>query len=454
VAGIYTEVSEHYNTETRIGVLLNDDVETYASLIAILLLGKTYIPIHPHHPAERINQVIKQSGLRLILSGKEQQLYDNVRYFDVSSLTADPVSLSAPTISIKDDNAYILFTSGSTGIPKGVPITYFNLDSFIDAFISLGYEMSEEDRFLQMFDLTFDLSVMSYLAPLCIGACVYTVSDSGVKFTNIYGVLEQYEISFALMVPSILSHLRPYFNEIALPALKYCLFCGEALYSEIISEWLSCIPNATVENVYGPTEATIFCLTYNIKSKEEIVDWNGIVAIGKPMKNMEAIVIDDNFQIVADGSQGELCLFGSQLTQGYLNAEKTKEAFFILNDKRYYRTGDISYVNNEGNFIYCGRVDNQVKVQGFRIELSEIEFHLRKLTGFSNVVAFAVTTATGLSQIEAVFDTTIQETGEIIEALKTKLPSYMIPSKMHFISPFPLNTNGKTDRKELKKLIN
>jgi amino acid adenylation domain-containing protein len=454
VSSIQQKINENCPSEQNIGIIIKDDLETYASILAIFLLGKTYIPIHPTYPIERATQIIEQAGIRYLLSETGSNNYPSVA---VIATAADAqgtnTSAALKPFSIEKTNAYILFTSGSTGVPKGVPITYYNLDSFVNAFHALGYQNDHTDRFLQMFELTFDLSVMSYLIPLCTGACVYTIPDTGMKFTNIYNVLTAHKITFALMVPSVLANLRPYFEEIDLPDMRYSLFCGEALYKDVLVEWMRCVPNAVVENVYGPTEATIFCLTYKIPGAAHISDYNGIVTIGTPMQGMEAIVVDDAYHPLPDGEKGELCLYGSQLTPGYLNAEKTREAFFELDGKRYYRTGDIAFRNEDGNFIYCGRVDHQVKIQGFRVELSEIEFHLRAITGSSNVVALAMNSSNGLTQINVVFEGTHNDTTEIIEILKTKVPPYMIPAQVHFVATFPLNTSGKTDRKALQKLI-
>ena len=454
VSSVQLKINENCGNEQNIGIVVHDDIETYASILAIFISGKTYIPIHPGYPAERAGQIFEQAGIKYLLAKTITDTYSGVTTIATGEESPENTGkLSTSSFSLDKTNAYILFTSGSTGVPKGVPITYFNLDSFVNAFDALGYKTDHNDRFLQMFELTFDLSVMSYLIPLCKGACVYTIPDSGMKFTNIYSVLTTHKITFALMVPSVLANLRPYFEEIDLPDMRYSLFCGEALYKDVVAEWMRCVPNAVVENVYGPTEATIFCLTYRITDVHNISEYNGIVTIGTPMQDMEAIVVNDSYKQLPEGEKGELCLYGNQLTPGYLNADKTREAFFELDGKRYYRTGDIAFKNEDGNFIYCGRVDHQVKIQGFRIELSEIEFHLRAITGSSNVVALAMNAPNGMMQISVVFEGAENDPEPVLETLKTKVPPYMIPAAVHFVATFPLNTSGKTDRKALQKMI-
>ncbi|MCL5029598.1 MAG: AMP-binding protein [Bacteroidetes bacterium] len=452
------------DSEKLIGILTNDDIETYCSVFGILYAGKGFVPINPNHPFERNISVIKQSGLKVILASNGNNSFqkfaakENIKLISTKKLPPASINLEVPIID-ENNIAYVLFTSGSTGIPKGVQLTMKNLKEFVNNFFKLGYKIDKSDRFLQMFEMTFDLSIICYVIPLCIGACVYTVPGDGIKFSSIYCVLEEEKITFALMVPSILSYLKPYFNEIKLNELKYSLFCGEALYSDLVKDWLDCVQNAEVQNVYGPTEATIFCLTYPIpKDKTKIKSFNGIVSIGKPMDNMESIIIDEGNKIITDNEKGELSLSGNQLTNGYLNNPvKNKESFFIFNEnstaKRFYRTGDISFIDNDGDFMYCGRKDNQIKIQGFRIELGEIEHHARNFTKVTKVFAVPVEKSTGGLQIYLFIENYSGNINEITEYLKTKIPQYMMPSKITSISDFPLNSNGKIDRKSLIKIV-
>ncbi len=452
VACIQQTLINHSVSPSRIGIVLSDTVDTYAAIVAILLLGKTYVPLHPSHPAERIQQIVSQADLDIALTSSALSNLENITCVDMSSLIADGNSPIISKGDFSNSYAYILFTSGSTGIPKGTPITYGNLDSFATGFYAIGYQLTPQDRCLQMFDLTFDLSVVSYLMPLCAGACVYTLPDKGMKFTNVYSVLEEHTITFALMVPSILSFLRQYFSEIHLPQLRYSLFCGEALSADLVTEWQKCVPNATIDNVYGPTEATIFCTWYRIDTTGTVGATNGVVWIGKPMLGVNTVVADDEGNLIPTGEKGELCLSGNQVTKGYLDNEKNKTAFFTLNGEQYYRTGDLVLLHTDGNYIYCGRSDHQVKIQGFRIELAEIEHHARTAFG-CHAVAIVFTNPQGINQIELVLETEATNKSDIASTLKSLMPAYMLPAGIHFVKPLPLNINGKTDRKELAKQI-
>jgi D-alanine--poly(phosphoribitol) ligase subunit 1 len=297
---------------------------------------------------------------------------------------------------------------------------------------------------------------MSYLIPLLKGACVYTIPKDKIKYSYIFELMDEKELTVALMVPSILNYLRPYFSEIYCPKMKSSLFCGEALHKQIVEEWAGCIPNARIDNVYGPTEDTIFCTYYTFKRNAANDSHNGVLSIGKPMLNNMAVVFNDGNNPADVGETGELCLAGSQLTPGYFNNPRLNaEQFFTTNykgaDTRFYRTGDLCIQRQNGNIDYVGRKDSQVKIQGFRIELSEIEFHAKKaINGQTALVALAVTNKAGNNEIAIVLESGKIDLGNLKIYMNSKLPSYMVPTQYHFIKPFPLNTNGKIDRRALR----
>ncbi|KZS42071.1 AMP-dependent synthetase [Aquimarina aggregata] len=453
--GIQDHISENDST---VGLITNDDIETYASIIALWLEGKAYVPLNPEFPESRNHTVIKQAEINSILDSSTDKVFDQFKTIQSNTLDIAEINLTPRQIG-PNELAYIFFTSGTTGTPKGVPITFGNLSGFIDAFWDLGYEITNKDRCLQMFELTFDLSVMSYLAPILKGACIYTIPKDEIKYSYIFELMEDHELTFALMVPSILHYLRPYFDEINCPAMKFSLFCGEALPLDVTQEWSQCIPNATIANVYGPTECTIFCTDYTYKRDSENKTYNGVLTIGKDMKNTTTIIVDEDNNEVGIGEKGELCLSGAQLTPGYWkNEEKNKEVFFDKEHEgkkvRFYRTGDLCTVDDQGDILYLGRVDFQAKIQGFRVELSEIEFHAKTVLDKKNSVAVAFINSIHNTEIGLVIESTAFDTKQLIEDLKNRLPQYMIPTQIRFIDSFPLNTNGKTDRKKLKEMFN
>ncbi|WP_106794572.1 amino acid adenylation domain-containing protein [Aquimarina sp. Aq78] len=452
---IHTSVEK---TEVIIGLVTNDDIETYASIIALWMEGKAYVPLNPEFPVNRNHTVIEQAGIKTILDSSIDKVFNDYNTILIKKLPTSEINLCPVDHISGEDLAYIFFTSGTTGTPKGVPITFSNLSGFTEAFWKLDYELTNADRCLQMFELTFDLSVLSYLAPILKGACTYTIPKDEIKYSYIFELMEDYKLTFALMVPSILHYLRPYFDEIDCPDMKYSLFCGEALPLDVTEEWSKCLPNATIANVYGPTECTIFCTDYTYKREETNKTHNGVLTIGKDMFNTTTIIVDGDNNEVKTGEKGELCLSGVQLTSGYWkNEEKNKEAFFFKDyngkETRFYRTGDLCTVDEEGDILYLGRVDFQAKIQGFRVELSEIEFHSKTSLDKMNVVAIAFANNMNTTEIGLVIESQKFETDQLLDELKTKLPQYMIPTQIRFIDSFPLNTNGKTDRKKLKELF-
>lgn len=451
---------------SAVAVVTGDDLATYASLLAIWSTGAAYVPLNVHNPPERNGQVLRESRAKILLTSRppgewSRHLPERLdKVFVINTLESSPDDGELPVPdSAARDLAYIFFTSGSTGKPKGVPITHGNLEAFVDVVTDrLGYDFTPGDRFLQMFEMTFDLSVMSTFVPWCTGGATYVVPEKGISYLNVLDLLAKQEISVALMVPSILPYLQRFFDEICLPDLRLSLFCGEALLHDLVKEWAACIPNGRIENVYGPTEATIFCTTYpwsNDASASEQV--NGIVPIGKPVPGTTVAVVDNDGNLCQDGKKGELCLLGDQVMSGYwCDSEKTSGAFIeidLAGKRRHaYRTGDIAYVNDRGNLVYCGRSDSQVKIDGHRVELGEIEHYARQFIGDSNAAVIVRQDAAGKPNLDLFVATGNLDKEKLESHLRTCLPAYMIPRRVVVLNKLPLNLNGKIDRVALGKL--
>ena len=355
----------------------------------------------------------------------------------------------------EEENAYIIFTSGSTGEPKGVPISRRNLNAFYTAYHRLGWQLDENDRMLQMFELTFDVSIVSFLYPLTLGACIYTVSPEGVKYINVIETLEKYDLTFAAVAPSLLQLLRPYFPEIHLPALRYLVVTAEASDAELLDAFRKCVPNASFINLYGPTEGTIYCTAYRIPVTS-CKHHNGMTAIGRPFEGIDALIMDNDGRPLPTGETGELWISGNQVMGGYWNApEKNGECLVeTANGKVYYKTGDLCRMDADGDIIYCGRKDSQIKIQGFRIELSEIE-HVAKnfFNGECRVVVIPKYDNGNQCELHLVVEKKQLDKQQMEEYLYSRLPYYMIPKHMHCLEQFPLNTSSKTDRKKIQELI-
>ncbi|WP_431157711.1 AMP-binding protein [Winogradskyella poriferorum] len=443
--------------DNKVGLVVNDDIFTYASIFALWMSDMAYVPLHPKFPIERNYEIIEQASIKNVLDSSTDSEFDSNMVINSSNLDSFEVNLNH---IINNDNslAYILFTSGSTGKPKGVQITFKNLDNFVDAFMSTGFKINKNDKCLQCFDLTFDVSVQSFLVPLIHGACIYTVPHNQIKYSYVYGLLDDHELTFGIFAPSMIRMLEPYFDEINLKKLRYCILTAEASPVGLVEKWSHCIPNAKIFNFYGPTEATIYCTSYEYSRTNKNKESNGVLGIGKPFKGIEAIILNEEFQPVPIGEKGEMYVAGNQITMGYwnnpeLNKKVFKEILIDGKKARYYKTGDLCMFDKDNDLLYYGRIDNQVKIQGFRIELGEIEHHSRNSINGKNAIAFTFLGETGANEIAICLEDKNPNKEEILNYLKNKLPHYMVPTKIYHLDSFPLNTSDKVDKKKIIKLV-
>lgn len=445
----------------KVALLTSEKIEDYASILACWFLGYAYVPVNPLMPAERISKIIEDAEIDCVLTATdnaEDKFHELKLGTTVNAIITNNTitgSTAALQFNLPDlqDVAYILFTSGSTGVPKGVPITHANIEAFIDSYNALGIPTDEHDRYLQMFELTFDVSVASYLMPLLTGACVYPVSSKGIKYLNVIKILKKHKVTIATIVPSIIKYLKPYFDEITLPCIKCCILTAEAINEKLAFEWMKVIPAAAVYNLYGPTEATIWCTGYLLPGVEEhSKSHNDIIAIGQPFKNVATLIVNTDLSEVPLREKGELLLCSTQLTSGYVNnTERNTESFVEINGDRYYKTGDICYLDEQGDIYYCGRKDDQVKVQGFRIELGEVDMLVKKHMPEFSTVVIKYEDQNNITQIGLIVEGGKDE--GLLSRLREFLPYYMVPQKVVYVDVLPQNSSNKIDKVKLKALF-
>ena len=443
---------------SNVGLVINDDIESYASIFALWLEGYGYVPLHPNWPLERCMDIVGQVRLDLILDSSHESRFNGVNIISTNTLEFESDILNIKDGISDEAIAYILFTSGSTGKPKGVQLMRKNVGAFMDSFWKTGIHLDENDRCLQAFDLTFDVSVQSYLAPLTTGGCCYTIPYGQIKYVYASGLIEDHKLTFGAMAPSMLRYLKPYFDEFDATSMKQCILTAEACPIKLMEDWYPYAPNVELYDFYGPTEATIYCTYYKLTRGGNNKTLNGIISIGKPMANVIGLILDEAGNEVPRGEKGELCVAGDQVTCGYFNnPEKNAESFFMkeLSGKqvRFYHTGDLCYEDEDGDIMYSGRLDHQAKIQGFRVEMGEIEFHAREYLKGTNVVCLAFDNAENLTEIAMFIENTEFDTTELVAYMRTKMPSYMIPTRIIFVPVFPLNANDKVDKVQLKNKI-
>ena len=457
ISKIRSAVQAVSSDSNNFGLVANDDIETYASIIALWLQGYAYVPIHPRYPIERSLEIFRQAGVEVVLDSSLNSQFRSLRTIESKGLKFESDNLIPLDVS-DQAFAYILFTSGSTGRPKGVPISRGNLGAFMKAFWDVGFEIDENDRCLQCFDLTFDVSVQSFLVPISRGACIYTIPHDRIKPSYAYSLMEEHKLTFGAMAPSMVRFLKPYFDEISLPNLKYNILTAEASPLGLIEEWSNCIPNAVIYDFYGPTEATIYCTYSQFRRNQGNKHLNGMMTIGKPMVGISAVIIDENGKLMPANHKGELCVAGKQVTQGYWgNPEKNRDSFINIQvgsqTYKFYKTGDICFLDDEGDLMYAGRKDYQVKVQGFRVELGEIEYHAREFLKGQQAIAVLLERNSGNTEIVLCVEVDELNKDELMKYLKSVMPYYMVPSKIIELEQMPLNINGKIDRNHIKNDI-
>lgn len=457
ISAIRAQILDLQSSEQIFALAIHDDLDTYASIFALWMEGKAYVPLHPNQPLERNLNIIEQVGLSNVLDSADTSVFEgqtlNVMHTSQYEYTADYLDNWVETSD--EALAYILFTSGSTGVPKGVQITRGNVAAFMDSFWKTGINITEDDRCLQVFDLTFDVSVQSYLVALTRGACVYTVPYGQVKYLYAASLIQEHKITFGAMAPSMLTYLRPYFDEFDATSMRTTILTAEACPVDLMEDWYKCAKNTEIYDFYGPTEATIYCTYYKLTRGGNNLSLNGIISIGKPLTNVQAIIIREDGTLVEGHEKGELCVAGDQVTPGYWNnADKNESSFFVRDGVRYYHTGDLCYWEETGDIMYSGRIDQQAKIQGFRVELGEIEHHAREFYNKEyRVVAIAFDNAQKLTEIALFVESAEQDAQALLTYLRSKMPHYMIPSRIIFEQTFPLNKSEKIDRNILRNKL-
>jgi len=460
-------------------------VAAMAGILGTLLHGHGYVPLNPTFPPDRTRSMLARSGCRaLVVDAQGEKLLREVlegfeiplllilpQREDVADLAAalprhrilgarDLARAEAWRPRPVDPNgiAYLLFTSGSTGTPKGVMVAHRNVRAFLDAMAD-RYAITAEDRFSQTFELTFDLSVFDLFLAWERGARVCIPSQAQKLLPGKYVQESGLTVWFSVPSTAVLMNRLRLLKPGAFPGLRLSLFCGEALPVDVVEAFVEAAPASTVENLYGPTELTIACTLYRWdpeRSREECE--LGLVPIGEPYPDMQVLVVDENLREVEEGETGELLMTGPQLSLGYWKDEAKTAAAFVVPPGRsetYYRTGDRVRRGRKGApLVYLGRMDNQIKIQGYRVELGEIEAVVREEAGVD--VAIAVgwpRNSSGADSVVAFVSDEGANVAEVLKRVRARLPAYMAPREVVNVRSFPLNSNGKVDRGALSQLL-
>ncbi len=368
----------------------------------------------------------------------------------VPALTVtDPAALPAatPPPSEPVDLAYILFTSGSTGTPKGVPVRHSNVIAYLDHVVP-RYGTGPGSRMSQSFDLTFDPSVFDMFVAWTSGATLVVPDRRELlavsEFVERRGITHWFSVPSVVSLAQRLRRLRPG----CMPGLRWSLFAGEQLTLAQARAWRAAAPNSEIENIYGPTELTVTCTEFRLPDGSWPDTANSTVPIGRVYPRLEHRILDE-----------ELVVRGPQRFPGYLDPVDNAGRFVDddgvvydgsgpLTDAHWYRTGD-RVARQDGELVHLGRLDQQVKVQGYRVELGEVEAALRALPGVEDAVVLAVPDRSGHIDLFAAYTGAATDCGDLLDRLRQRLPAYMIPRTATALDALPLNANGKIDRRAL-----
>jgi non-ribosomal peptide synthetase-like protein len=439
----------------RVGLLLDRAADWYVAMLAVLKLHAAYVPLDAAFPPDRLGYIVGDAGVQTVLS--QSQLAPRLREIDpsVRLLCLDQVDteiagersdrLAAEIAGPRDELCYVVYTSGTTGRPKGVAVKHASIVNFVRV-ASEVYCVRAEDRVYQGLTIAFDFSIEEIWVAWMVGAAlVPKPSGAPLVGDELHDFLLEHRVTALCCVPTLLATLAD-----DLPELRFLLVSGEACPQDLVERWHR--PGRRFLNVYGPTEATV-------SATWTVLEPSRPVTIGVPLPTYSTVVLDPEAdRELPHGTAGELGIAGIGLAEGYLNRPDLTERAFVSDflgmpnnpSRRLYRTGDLVRVGEHGEIEHLGRIDSQVKLRGYRIELSEIEAVLRQLPGVTQALAGTYEPQAGSLELVGYYISSHElDPGEIYRLLGEKLPSYMVPAYLERLEQLPTQASGKADRSRL-----
>ncbi len=424
--------------------------EMLVTFLAAVKTGRAYVPIDYTTPAARVGRVMEISEAGVLLTPEK-----------VAMLVEEAAEYDDARRVQESDPFYILFTSGSTGEPKGVVITLANLDHYL-AWIQGAHDFTPQGEiFLNHAPFTFDLSVHDIYLALSSGNTIFSLTkELATDLRRLFVALRECGATQWMSTPSFaqMCMVARNFNSEMLPQMRRFFFCGEVLAPETAAQMLERFPDAEIWNTYGPTEATVAVTGVRV-TRELLAQWSPL-PIGVVMPGTRILIRGENGQPVPSGERGEIVIAGPNVSPGYRNrSDLTEKAFADHEETRSYRTGD--WGRDRDGLVFCeGRMDSQIKLHGHRIELGDLEANLRALDEIADAVVIPVQKNGAVDSLVAFVvlsgpkvGSDFEQSAKLKDALGARLPVYMVPRKFHFLDSFPMNNNGKADRKALAALL-
>ncbi len=449
-----------------IAVLTEKSVNAVIAFLGVARSGNYYTVIDSKMPYERASKIIETFNPAMIICDEKNisKAEELSKSNTIPTVVFDDISKDSPDNSVIEnllkcesriidtDILYVLFTSGSTGIPKGVIISHRSVIDYIE-WAAETFGFNHESIWGNQAPFYFDNSVLDIYSALRGGGRMHIIPQTCFSFPiRLLEYVRDNGINTVFWVPTVLSRVADMdiLDKCDVSCLTNILFAGEVMPSKQLNVWRRHLPNAVFANLYGPTEITVDC-TYYICDRE-IAD-DEPVPIGIPCRNSDILILNADNQLASVGEKGELCVRGSSLALGYYNNPERSADAFVQNplhnlyEEKIYRTGDMVHLNERGEIIYDGRADSQVKHTGHRIELGEIETAVSALDGIRMNACLHKTNG---DQLFLFYTGSIEE-GDIRKLLARSLPEYMLPNVTIKLDSMPLNMNGKIDRKTLEK---
>ncbi|WP_176560096.1 non-ribosomal peptide synthase/polyketide synthase [Brevibacillus dissolubilis] len=438
-------IAKGVGTEDTVAIMTDRSLEMYVAILAVLKAGGVYVPVDPVYPAERIQFILEDSQAKVLLTQTHLlgQVQDHGQVLDLNEahlFVGETSNLDVQTTA--DQLAYIIYTSGTTGKPKGVMLENRGVVNLI-VHLQTTYGFTDHDRITQYASQSFDPSIMEIFVTLLSGATLYVPTNEVRQDPVMYqDFVVEHQIT-AMDIPVVFAAaLKPE----KMPSLRFVSTGGSALTPAVAKIWKD---HVHFVNSYGPTETTVQSTEWTVVERED-----RLLPIGRPIPNTQIYIVSRHNQLQPLGVPGELCIGGVGLARGYLNRPDLTEEKFVTNpfaaDEKIYKTGDLARWLPDGNIEFLGRLDDQVKVRGYRIELSEVESHILSHDEITETVVIVHPDPTGQDQLCAYIEAKRpMSVAELRDHLAQTLPSYMIPSYFVQVESMPLTVNNKIDKKAL-----
>ena len=455
----------------RVGFLFNKSIESVISIYGILLSGGCYVPLDIKSPDTRLSRILNDCDIQIVITSKKEKgvelLSETGVHTVITTATTPETGFDKKVLSWdkaiqnndqgvlpeieENDTSYILYTSGSTGVPKGIMHTHRSATSFA-LWAAKEFGLQETDVVSNHAPYHFDLSTFDLFSSCAVGATMIIIPEFLVRFpASVVKLIADEKISVWYSVPSALVQMlqRGSITKEKMDPLRVILFAGEEFPVKFLQGLMDITPNAQLANLYGPTETNV-CTYYHVDRNQE---YNETLPIGMPCADFEYKIVDDNEEEVRKGVQGELLVTGPHLMKGYWNMEDLNAKTLVkTQNKVFYKTGD--FVKEvDGNLMFLGRKDRQIKLRGFRIELDEIEHLVQNITGVEEAVVYVVENEnvevikTSITLAEPKHKDKSEEF--ISKQLVAQLPNYAVPSIIEILEMLPRTSSGKIDRQKL-----